>query len=107
MQLRLAGAVVLRRFLAGQGQRTERVGLARAERFQRMVEVIRVPEALFRAIRHLLEANQIPRLGEDHDPRQQRHDEQNDGGRSHDEVALRPEVGESEVLHGGSWCQCL
>ncbi|MNM67674.1 hypothetical protein D3C81_792100 [compost metagenome] len=100
MQLRLAGAVVLGGFLAGDGQRAERVGIIGAQGFQGVVEVVRVPEALFRALRHLLQAHQIPCLGEDHDPRGERHDQQNDCGRTHDEVALRPEVGESEVLHG-------
>ncbi len=93
--------MVLRGFLAGHGERAERVGFAAAEGFEGVVEIVGVPELLFSAIRHLLEPEEIPRLRENHDPRSQRHDEQNDGGGAHDEIALRPEVRKSEVLHVG------
>jgi hypothetical protein len=58
-----------------------------------------MPERLLGVLRQPVQANHVPALDDDHDPRQDRHHEQRDRDGACDEITLRPDVRDTVALH--------
>jgi hypothetical protein len=95
MKLRLR-VVVCGGFAAFGGQLAEGIAFIVAQLFQSIGKVGAVPEA-FGLAGLRCEPAQVQRLDDDHHPRRQGHHQQQDGHRAGDDVALRPEIDETEL----------
>jgi DNA repair photolyase len=99
MRLRLM--MMLRGFLARERQREERIvgACAAAELAHAVGEIAGMPERLFGVLRESLQTHHVPALQRDHAPRQHRHHRERDGNTTRHEIPLRPDVGDTVVLH--------